>query len=101
MFDITYNSELTIKKWAKIFMFCSYVIMGVSAFAALIMIFANAKTLWPFSLTTLIGGSLTGAGLMFTSHFVWGFGDIIGNLSKKDNHTTSQITRNNNSLPEL
>lgn len=100
MFDNNYNAELTIKKWAKIFMLCGYIIMGISAFAALIIIFVNAKGLWPFSLATLIGGLLSGFGLIFASHIVWGFGDIVGNLSKEDSKKTSN-TKENNFLPEL
>ena len=101
MFDSNYNSELTIKKWAKVFMLCGYIVMGISAFAALIILFANAKGLWPFSLATLVGGLLSGVGLIFTSHIVWGFGDIVSNITKKESSSKASNKKGNNSLPEL
>ena len=101
MFDSNYNCEITIKKWAKILMYFAYVIMGVSAFASLIIIFVNAKLLWSISLATLVGGVLFGFAMIFASHLTWGFGDIVGTLGTKDCTVKKSSKKDNNSLPEL
>ena len=101
MFESNYNSELTIKKWAKILMCFAYTIIAISIIVALIMLFKNAKVLWGIALGVLIGGLSVGFSTIFASHLTWGFGDIVGNVSKKSTNVQNVGIKNDSALPEL
>ena len=101
MFDSNYNSELTLKKWAKIFMYLSYGLIGISIFSALIVLFVNAEDLWGVSLGILIGGLISAFPVMFLAHITYGFGTIVGNTAKNAVKANNEKDNDENALPEL
>ena len=81
MFDINYDSSLTIKKWAKIFYGFAIGFIIVAAIAALVLLCIDPD-LGLIAVIVFVSSLACGFGIMFMSHLAWGFGDLIENTKK-------------------
>ena len=101
MFDKNFNAESSIKKWASGMLIGGKILMWCSVIAAFIVLCCDAEYLWWVSLIILGGGALIMLSTMFSATMIWGFGDVVGNIKKMTEDTTTQTNTIEEDLPEL
>ena len=99
-FDNNYNSERTIKKWAKFLLSCVYILWGLSVAASLILLLVNIRFWW-ISLTIIGSVIVISIPAIISSHLIWGFGEIVGNSKKMIGGNEAQNNSFDAALPEL
>ena len=101
MFKKNFNAEAVIKTWAMIIKYASFIITGLSFLGAIIVLVSVPEHLWWISPIVLGGGVILFFPMLFFSHLVWGFGDIVGNTKKTAYGKESESSDNDTILPEL
>ena len=101
MFDQNYHSEKAIKKIARVTMSAGFILLGLAALAAFIILAINARYLWWISLIVLGGGLISLLASYIGANLLWGFGEIVGNSNRIAMGATSNADAEDAPLPEL
>ncbi len=97
-----YNCEKAIKKVAKGIVYVAVVFAILAALATLVLLLVcaveDSDLLW-IPAVVLGGGALIFFGLILLSHFVWGYGDLIGNAKRCAKAATTPVATQGKTAP--
>lgn len=82
MFGFNYNSEKTLKFWAKALKIIGIMTIISFSIAFFVLLGTIINYIWWLPFAVFYGGLIIGLILILTSHIVWGFGDIVGNVNR-------------------
>ena len=105
-----YSAENAIKKWAYLIHVFAYIWIALCSLAGLIMLCIDAEYFWWMLFAFSAGGVITALPMLAASHFMYGFGEIVGNskrmaIGQNNNTNHAELSTNiaeiDESLPEL
>ena len=102
MFEANYSAEKSIKMWAKFFYYVAIALPILAMLTFFVFLCVDAEDLWWIGLI-VVGGSLISAiAIIFSSHIIWGFSEIISGVRKMSRGISAETEQTNESdLPEL
>ena len=80
MYTSSFDCENALKYWARVIRVAAAIFMGLCGIS--LLVFLCIDDLWWIGLVALVDGLLTMAAAAFVSHFIWGFGDLVGNSKR-------------------
>lgn len=95
------KTEVILKKWANVFSIAAVVLVGLSTLAALIVFGIDVEEFWWIALTIFAGGFISALPVLFLSHMVLGFAEIVESTKKIANGTKATNNIEIGELPEL
>lgn len=106
MFRSSYECEKAIKIWANVIRGIAIAFMAICVFAAFVILCSDPEYLWWLALIIFFVGAITFVSSIFMIQFIWGFGDMVGNIRRlvdKDSNDVKNIMEEIDieELPEL
>lgn len=100
MYKSSYNCEKAIKRIAKVYSIICYVLLAIS-FIALQIALVDFDDLLILGIVSIAVAVISLLGLLVVP-FMWGFGDIVGNLGRLSNQSSNNNEEfTSEELPEL
>ena len=101
-----YNSELALKKWAKLCRYIGIGLFSLVSFVGFVLMMVLLEDIEIFAFLIFLGMLLTGGlfylGFVIMSDFIYGFAEIVGNTKRMaDGAVAPAPLETKNDLPEL
>ena len=92
-----FKADEKIRFWAKLIRICSFVLFGLSAVTAIVLL---CMELFLVAIFAFVGGGVSCIGGMIFSALMWGFADIVES-AKNPSGGTTKVAPVEDELPEL